>query len=273
MAKRIGANRRKSLAEKKKKVRKKIRFSLKRVCISSALILGLLGVAVGMVMGGRQIGQIVRKQNFLRIEAIEVHGIERVDTATVIALSGITKGKSLLRIEKKQIINNMKKIPWVSEARVKRCFPATVVITIREREPIALIAIDNVYLTDEHGVLIDLPKQQYFNLPVFTGLRDSVVPGGNRVLIDSDKQRLSSFLTQVQKTQPEIAKRLAHASFDNNDNVRIGLEASSVTIALQTSRISTGIAHLWQVLQSIHAENAQTPKSIDLRYSNMAYVQ
>lgn len=273
MAKRIGANRRKNLAEKKKKVRKSIRFSFKRILTICAAVVALSGLIAALVFGVRRVSRIVGDQNLFTIQTVRVQGIERIDTATVITLSGLQKGESLIRLNKKEVAERIEGLCWVAEAKVGRRFPSTVVVEVTERKPIALVAIGEVYLTDESGVLIDLPKQQYFNLPVFTGLKDSTLADGKKVLVDEDTQRLQQFIKQVHKTQPEIARRLAQASFDDDGSVRIGLEASSVVIALEQSRVNAGITHLWQILQSIHAQDAQTPKSIDLRYSNIAYVQ
>ena len=47
---------------------------------------------------------------------------------------------------------------WVREATVRRKLPNQLVIHIRERQAIALAAIDNeLYVVDEGGVILDRP--------------------------------------------------------------------------------------------------------------------
>ncbi len=273
MGKRVGANKRKNMVEKKKAVRKKVFFPAERFFLIVSIMIVVSGLCVGAVFGAGKIMKIAAGHKFLTVQSVEISGISRVDTATVVALSGLHESKSLIRLGKKSMQQKLEKLTWVNKVEISRRFPATVVIKVQEREPIALIASEGVYLTDESGILIELPKKEYFDLPVITGLKDSITPEGERKLVQEDLQRLTTFFQQIKKTRPETAKRLAQASFEEDGSIHLGFEASSTVIALELSRVNTGMSHLWQILQSLHAQEAREPKKIDLRYSNMAYVR
>src|SRR5678815_350613 len=70
--------------------------------------------------------------------------------------------------------------PWVRDAALRRSLPSTVDVMVWERAPIGIGRINgNLYLVDEHGVVIDDygPKYADLDLPIIDGLTAS--SGGN----------------------------------------------------------------------------------------------
>ena len=63
--------------------------------------------------------------------------------------------------------------PWVRDAALRRSLPSTVEVMVWERAPIGIGRINGeLYLVDEHGVVIDEygPKYADLDLPIIDGL-------------------------------------------------------------------------------------------------------
>jgi cell division protein FtsQ len=61
--------------------------------------------------------------------------------------------------------------PWVHTVEVKKKLPDHLIITIKERIPVALLNANKMYLVDEQGEIIDeLSTEEPVSLPIITGI-------------------------------------------------------------------------------------------------------
>jgi cell division protein FtsQ len=86
------------------------------------------------------------------------------------ALSGIHPGVSLAAISGKNVGRQLLKSPWVRSVSVRREFPDTLSIVIKETEPFALLDMnEHLFLIDEKGRLLEELKDDSVPfLPVIT---------------------------------------------------------------------------------------------------------
>ncbi len=92
----------------------------------------------------------------LNVRNVVVTGNERLEADYLRAISGITPETHLLRMDTGAVRKALLAEPYVKEARVKRRFPATVVLEIREREPLLYFEQNGRYhLVDEEGVVLE----------------------------------------------------------------------------------------------------------------------
>ena len=75
--------------------------------------------------------------------------------------------------ERKQ---ELEKIPWVESATVIRLWPNRFRVVVKERTPVAFIAIgDRIELIDAQGVLMEIPPtvQSDYSFPVILGMNEN----------------------------------------------------------------------------------------------------
>jgi len=86
------------------------------------------------------------------------------------ALAGVRLNESMFALSGKEISRQVLKSPWVSSVSLRREFPDTVSITIKEVEPFALLEKDgHFFLIDERGKLLEEMKDNVVPfLPVIT---------------------------------------------------------------------------------------------------------
>ncbi len=124
------------------------------------LLLGLIALAV--VIGLK----------VFEVTAIEVTGNDTMTADSVIALSGITKGENIFKVNLGQTKKNLESDPLVEVLSIERIFPDKIRIDIRLRKPHGAVAYLGTYaVIDETGFALDvrpdLPAGQY---PLITGV-------------------------------------------------------------------------------------------------------
>lgn len=101
---------------------------------AALVVAGALGLAVvvwGLVA--------LWRAPLLPVKVIEVTGVSRLTSESVLASAAIPAGATLLKLPKSEILTRLGANPWVAEASLARILPGTVKITVVERTPIALV--------------------------------------------------------------------------------------------------------------------------------------
>jgi len=105
-------------------------------------------------------------------------------------------------------------IDWVEDASVSRIWPASLVVRLRERKPVAFVSLRGfVMLIDAFGVLLDQPPESHFAFPVLRGIGVDETEGQRR-------ERVRAFL-DVQEQMGYLAKDLSEVNVADPDNIRI----------------------------------------------------
>lgn len=119
-----------------------------RLLVTGAVSVGLLAAGWGAT-----------RSPLLDIDGIRVVGADRSDASALLARSGLAEGLPMLDIDSRRAAAAMAHEPWVESALVERRWPGTVVVRIRERTPVAAIAVgDEAVLADRTGrVLARVP--------------------------------------------------------------------------------------------------------------------
>jgi cell division protein FtsQ len=117
----------------------------------------------------------------LNVTVVEVRGNHQLDTGYIVQLSQVNASTHLLRMDKGEVVANLKRDPWIKSASVERHFPSRVVLEVEERVPVAQVASSEGYfLVDETGCLIagcDAPRK---GLLLLEGLPlEGLEPGRN----------------------------------------------------------------------------------------------
>lgn len=271
--KRIGANKRHKIAEKRKITSKKQRGGRKLLFTCLKVVFLLSGLAAAGFWGVKKAIPYIGKIDFLKIENITVNGNKHVNTSEVLSLASIEKGVFMLDLKMSDISKKLKKIPWIEKVSIRRKIPNTVMITVFERKPIAFINLGSVYMTDRSGYLWPLKPNTYWNLPVISGLKDTVAGGTTHRLTREGLLRMNSFFEEVHKVDKGIPPGIAQIDFSEDDIVRIRLESVPVQVALNNGNIAASLNNLGEILRTVEETAGKTPRHINLCYNNIAFVR
>ncbi len=107
----------------------------------------------------------------LSVREVAVTGRDRVPRAAVLEAIAIERGTPLLALDPAAARRRLEALGWVREATVERRFPATVLVRLTERTPLALWQRQGrLVVVDREGVVIGGARAERFaSLPVMVG--------------------------------------------------------------------------------------------------------
>ena len=118
---------------------------------------------------------------YFRVGTIEVRGNEKCTADAVAEASGVKIGDRLLFVDRKAAAEGIfEKLPYAEAVRVRRSFPSTLVIELRECTPAAAVISDNVayLITEECKLLEYMPRSLARGMLTVKGLAvTKPVPG------------------------------------------------------------------------------------------------
>jgi cell division protein FtsQ len=121
----------------------------------------------------------------VRYEHLRVVGATRADVAELRHLADLPLGEPLVSLDIDRAESGVERHPWVASAELRRAFPGTVVLRVRERVPVAILQLDGLFLVDADGY-------------PFT----RATPG------DLDHPYLTGLAPELASAQPEVARRV-----------------------------------------------------------------
>jgi cell division septal protein FtsQ len=269
MAKRLGANKRRVLSERKQSARK----GAARRRIVSALKWTAVAIAVGVsgFLTARYVARMPHSSDSRTIASIEVTGINALDTAAVIAAAGVVAGQRLT-LTAGAIKKRIQALGWAREAAVRINHAGILEINIVEREPIAFVNVSRVSLTDRDGVLLPLPGRVFPDLPVITGLADTVTAAGRR-LTGASARKLNGFFAEMRRDHAGMGKRISQIDFSDDTAVRCILAANPTVVEFRLDDVAGGLDRCSRILDCIENQHRPLPGNINLCYGNVAFVR
>ncbi len=131
-----------------------------------------LGLAVAAVVwvADQTVGY-ARTADAFAIREVVIEGNHRVEAIDVRRAAGLQVGSNIFEVSMEDARDRLLQHPWVKEATVFRKLPNRVRVELVERTPVALVALDQLYLVSEEGVVFKrLGVDDPADLPVVTGI-------------------------------------------------------------------------------------------------------
>ncbi len=92
----------------------------------------------------------------LGITGVVVSGNEHLTDEELRQIAGISGNESLLTLSEKEVYAKLAQSPWIREASVRKEYPGTLLIRIRETEPFALLDMKGkTYIVDDQGRMLE----------------------------------------------------------------------------------------------------------------------
>jgi cell division protein FtsQ len=105
------------------------------------------------------------------LRAIHFTGLSHAREDELIARSGLQLGENLFRADLARAARGMQSHPWVASAQLERRLPGTVLASISEHRPAALVQLGALYVLDDEGKLFKrAAPEDKLDLPLVTGL-------------------------------------------------------------------------------------------------------
>ncbi len=228
--------------KKKRKEGLDLRQKLMVLGVGFALAVMCLGGILFFIYKG--LGQSV----FFQITAIHIQGCRSTTKDKVLDLSGIDIYSNLLTLDKKKVKENIEAHDWIEHAEIKKDWPSQLEITVRERIPVALAAINGeMFYLDRKGVaFVRIQPPDDMDYPVISGLsEDALAVNENRALL----QDALSFLRLAAKGESILPKQnISEIHLTEDGEIILFLVSRPFPIYLGRGNISRKYYRLAKVL-------------------------
>lgn len=108
--------------------------------------------------------------DYFRAETVQVNGARRVSEQQIMKTAKITEGVNILSVNLATARKRLLALPWIAGAEVRREFPGTILIRVREHKPLAVIDLGKPFLVNDRGeIFMEAQKTQIPDLPVIKG--------------------------------------------------------------------------------------------------------
>jgi cell division protein FtsQ len=224
-------------------------------------------LAFGLYRGGA----VAANAHVLQIDRIVVRGNMRLSKGEVLTMLGGLRGESLLWTNLDAWRGRLQASPWVREAALRRSLPSTVEVLISERIPMGVARINGeMYLVDEHGVIIDQYGPQYadLDLPIVDGLTMS--DGGS--LTDEARAEFAARVIASLRVKPQIARRLSQIDVADLHNALVILNGDPAIVQLGEDQFLPRLQSYLDLATTLR-ERVPDIDYVDMRFDDRVYVR
>lgn len=119
------------------------------------------GVGRDVASTYRDLEKETRRRLHLPFERLTIEGNKRTSAEAIQAAMGLKRGDSLLGADPWALRGRIERLPWIGRAEVERRLPATLIVRVVERKPIARFREGGAtVLVDEIGALIPIAAER-----------------------------------------------------------------------------------------------------------------
>jgi len=195
----------------------------KRRLPSSAFVIGLL------VLTALIAGFLLLRSTYFTVGAVIIEGNKYLSADDVYRAAGIPEKINIFRLDTSEIKTRLLRDLRVAEVEVHRRFPDSIVIALKERQPLAYIAsVYGFVQVDNQGVVLAALKNiKQVNVPIVTGVRLGSVYVGDKV----EELPLKNVLTYLAALDEDSLNQLSEVNIKANGDLT-AYSAQFVTIRL-----------------------------------------
>jgi cell division protein FtsQ len=225
--------------------------------------------AVGWVYGPTVVNAIADHPYFTVTEIV-VTPTQHVRAGTLLESVDLRAGVSLWRVDPATLAARLEAQPWIRRAKVRREFPRRLIVDLAEREPVAILFLDQLYYVDNTGVaFVKVGERDRLDVPFVTGVEAAIVADERPFARHSIRQALR--LLQLMKAAG-LPFRVSEVHIDREQGITVFPIEPRVALTFGWSGFGTKLTRLARVLQDFRGRESQI-REIDLTMGTAAVVR
>jgi len=214
-------------------------------------------VLAGLMWAGALAASYARTAEAFAIGEILIEGNHVLDDIDVRQAARLRVGSNIFEVSAEDARNHLILHPWIEDATVVRKLPGRVRIDIVERNPVALVALDQLYLVSDEGIVFKrLGVDDPADLPVITGIaserfyddldyRTEVLLGSMALLHDYEGAGL------------EEQERVSEIHFDGANGIELFVGVDGMNVRLGQGQHRQKLRRFRRVLERLALENTR----------------
>lgn len=197
-----------------------------------------------------------------RVREVVITGNEHLADEEVKSMAGIGRNANLLKVSSRGISSKMMESPWIRAAAVRKEFPGTLLINIRESEPFALLDVKGkLFIVDDRGTMLE-------------NLKDIAVPFLPVISSNPYREREAfreaiEFAKAIKKTG--LLSRKDHIEIISHKPQEMSVNLDGIVVKVGEGEYEDKLARLMNIEEEIKSRNISVDY-IDLRFANRVLV-
>lgn len=207
----------------------------------------------------------------LKLGKVIVEGAHYMTQDEVLKTADLTLGSSMFKVNLEDLDQKLSKLSWVDRVFVERRLPSSILISVRERKPVALLDNGVLYGVDKEGrVLSHSDALLNEDLPLISGVRFGAEAVGTTQTAQTLKPALD-FFTFIGKKDPVLAHDVSEVNLSDPDSLKVTF-INGVQVTFNDTVSETDLKRMALVLADLN-EKGKKAGTIDFRYRDMAFVR
>ncbi len=209
----------------------------------------------------------------LTITTIAVEGAVRMPEGIVADELNDLLGRPMFGVRLEPWRGRLEALTWVASASMRRVIPGTVVVTITERQPVAIGRDgDTLSVIDQRGVILDAfgPNYRDLDLPIVDGLAF----GDARDVSPREQARAAlaiRLLTEL-RGAPELASAISQIDVTNARNAVVILKGDTVSLHLGEAEFAERLQGYLDLKPALR-DGMPNVETVDLRFGSRVFVR
>lgn len=209
---------------------------------------------------------------FFRLKNVEVSTTKHLDRDEILGLAGIEKGQDLGRVNLKRMGEQIASNPWVETVRVNRYLPDRLSISIKEREPLAIVNMGYIYYLDTKGVVFKVLNQgDKLDYPVVTGFSEEELTS-NPVVTREALKTTCELLKVLREKGSFILADVSEIHYDKGYGFTLFTASGGLPVKVGAGDFTAKVERLARVYQDLMVQRS-TLHYIDLDYNDKIIVK
>jgi cell division protein FtsQ len=264
----LGKRKRKHAARKRKKGKERgfggIRLRQAIPVAAAALGILLLGAA------GAAAYSWIGHSDIFSVRYIDMNPCIRVSGDEISAiLKGVSRG-NIWSLSKEEIGRRILSHPYVRGVTVRKAFPDKLVVTIEEREPVAMINLDALYYVDERGTIFKrLTAYDAKTFPILTGFSRDDLAVKDPVTIRNLKRTIE-LLRHAEAGS--LSRNISEVHYDAQDGYTLVTRDFGLQLKIGTMDFSEAMHRVEVALPKL-ARLGKTKGIVDLKTAGRIFVR
>ena len=211
---------------------------------------------------------------YLFVTNIHIEGVKMTSEDELINMMNLGPDRNILTIRLKALSDRTKVHPWVEEVTVRREFPQSLAITIKERVPVAIVNQVGLHYLDINGVIFTkVIAGGRMDFPILTGF-DFKNHQENQINLQEELKKGIELLEIMEKEKIFFKKNISEINREIDGGFTIFTSKNAFQIKIGSNNFKEKIIRLKYAIADMKKNGKYNGiERINLTYQNRAVVK
>jgi cell division protein FtsQ len=207
----------------------------------------------------------------LKLEKVAVEGNKYLEEDEVVQAAALPLGESMFKLDLKAATQRVERLDWVKRVFIERRLPRTILISVRERTPVALLDNGSLYGLDGEGrILSPSPALLQRDLPLVSGVSFPADAVGTTLQAQALEPALD-FLAFLGKKDPALAQDVSEVNLSDPEGLQVTF-IDGIQATFNPPVSETDLDRMALVLSDLNGKGKRAA-TLDFRYRDMVVVK